>query len=110
MNTLAKTKEVKSIYQQTLNLTEENSVIITRYYDKTLFPERRTVFGALDDNNMNKIYAKISAKLPLYYLNFSLSEDAIKYLNDRKLKEANLQIKKIKVINSDFSLYQIMKQ
>jgi len=108
MNTLSKTKEAKSAYQQVLNLTEDDAVVITRYYDKIFFPERKVVYGALDDINMNKLYAQISKRAPLYYFTFSLPDDAIDYLNDRRLKESELQIRKVKLIDSNFTLYELV--
>ncbi len=107
MNTLSKTRENKNIYNQVLNLTEENSIIITTYYDKIFFTERRVIFGLLNDNNMNKEYAKISSRFPLYYFSFTFPNDAINYLNQRKLKEVGVTIKKVKTINNIFTLYRI---
>jgi len=92
-----------------LNLTEKNSAIITSYHDKLFFPERKVIVGLLNDNNMNKRYAILTDYLPVYYYNFTLREEDIDYLNNRKLKEADLKIKKIKQINNSFTLYQLKK-
>jgi len=98
-------KEAKTEWQEIINLTENNSVIITRYHDKLLFPERKVIVGLFDDKNMIREYAYLVRMLPVYYYNFTFPEKDIKYLNERRLKEAGLQIKKIKKINKNFSLY-----
>lgn len=110
MNTLSKTEEAKLSYQQVLDLTEDDAVIITKYYDKLFFPDRKVIYGELDDRNMNKLYARVSKIVPLYYFTFSLPNDAIDYLNDRKLKENSLQIKKVELIDSSFTLYKIISR
>lgn len=90
-----------------LELTESNSVIITRYHDKLLFPERKVIVGLFDDQAMNKLYAKIAKELPLYYYNFRFSEKDFNYLNDRRLKEAGLKIKEVQKIDDVFTLYKL---
>lgn len=107
INTLSKTEVTRDAYQEVLDLTEEDSVIITKHYDKIFFSERRVIFGELNDKNMNSLYSKISKKAPLYYFNFSLPDDAVEYLNDRRLREFGIGIEKIKVIDRNFSLYRI---
>lgn len=101
-------QQSKNEANKILSLTEKNSVIITRYHDKLLFPERMVVVGLFDDQNMNALYAKLTKHLPVYYYNFSLSKDAIKYLNNRRLKQVNLQIHKVQQITSDFTLYKLV--
>ncbi len=87
--------------------TEYNSVIITQYHDKLLFPERKVVNGLLSDNNMNYYYAKIAQYLPLYYFNFTFPDKDFNYLNDRKLAEVGLGIIKVDDIGENFSLYRL---
>ncbi|MFP4514755.1 MAG: hypothetical protein ACLFNO_01990 [Parcubacteria group bacterium] len=87
--------------------TEHNSVIVTEFHDKLLFPERKVIRGLLTDPNMNYYYAKVAEKLPLYYFNFSFPEKDINYLNERKLPVHNMNIKLKKEISSEFSLYEL---
>lgn len=98
-------QEVKAV----IELTESNSVIITEYHDKFLFPERKVIVGLFNDNNMNENYYKLVNHLPVYYYNFSFPEKDLNYLNDRRLREFGLQIYLVKDINETFSLYRLTK-
>ncbi len=100
-------KQSKAEWEEIIKLTEGNSTIITRYHDKLLFPERKVIVGLFDDQNMVQEYANLVKLLPVYYYNFSLPEKDIKYLNQKRLYEAGLQIEKVKQITSDFSLYRL---
>ncbi|KKR21809.1 MAG: hypothetical protein UT48_C0003G0017 [Parcubacteria group bacterium GW2011_GWE2_39_37] len=104
-----KQKATKAEYDQVLSLTENNSVIITRYHDKLFFPERKVIMGLFDDDNMNLEYAKLTNLLPVYYYNFTFPEKDFNYLNNNKLKKANLKISIVKSITKDFSLYRLEK-
>ncbi len=97
----------KKEWAEILNLTEGNAVIITRYHDKLLFPQRKVIVGLFDDKNMVAQYAKIAKYLPLYYYNFTLDKDDIDYLNKRRLGEVGLRIEKIKDIGN-FTLYKLL--
>lgn len=97
----------RSHIERVWQVTEYNSVIITQYHDKLLFPERKVVNGLLSDNNMNYYYAIIARHLPLYYFNFTFPEKDFNYLNERKLSEVGLKIKKIEDIGESFSLYRL---
>jgi hypothetical protein len=87
--------------------TEPNAVIVTQFHDKLLFPERKVIRGLLTDPNMNYYYSQVAEKLPLYYFNFSFPEKDIKYLNERKLPEHNMNIRLKERISSEFSLYEL---
>jgi len=100
---LASRQEWKSV----LDLTPANSVIVTRYQDKLFFPQRMVIVGLLTDINMNNIYAKLAARIPVYYYNFKLSDADLVYLNTRKLKDSDLIIVKIANINETFTLYRL---
>ena len=104
-----KSLKTKSEWQSLIKLTESNSVLITRYHDKLVFPERKVIVGDFNDKNMNIIYADLAGRLPVYYYNFSLRKIDIKYLNDKKFKELGIQIKEVKKITNDFTLYKIVK-
>ncbi|MFA4941785.1 MAG: glycosyltransferase family 39 protein [Patescibacteria group bacterium] len=102
-------REAKMQQERVLALTESSSVIITKYHDKFFFPERKVIVGVFDDDNMNNNYAKLAEHLPVYYYNFTFPEKDIKYLNERKLKDVNLQIEPIEKITNDFTLYRLLK-
>ena len=93
--------------RQVTAMTEVNSVIITEYHDKFLFPERKVIVGRFDDDNMNRSYKALVDKTPVYYYNFTLPASHLDYLNNRRLKDFGLQIKLYKEINSTFSLYKL---
>jgi ABC-type multidrug transport system fused ATPase/permease subunit len=87
--------------------TENNSVIITQYHDKLLFPERKVVVGLFDDPNMIREYAKLARLLPTYYYNFTFPEETYDYLNRSRLKDDNLRIERILPVTKDFTLYRL---
>jgi 4-amino-4-deoxy-L-arabinose transferase-like glycosyltransferase len=93
-------------YQETLWLTEENSIIITRYHDKLFFPARRVAFGDLSNKELNNHYAQVVKFYPVYYFNFNLYDFALVDLN-KKLSESGLILKKVEKVNSAFALYKL---
>ena len=74
-----------------------------------LFPERKVIVGLFDDKRMIEQYANLVELLPVYYYNFTLPAKDVDYLNNKRLAEAGLGIKKIKQVTSDFTLYKIFK-
>lgn len=92
-----------------VELTESDSVIITRYHDKLLFPERKVIVGLFDDSGMIEKYAKLANLLPLYYYNFTFPQKDLDYLNNKRLKEFDLNIEEVQKITSDFSLYRLIE-
>lgn len=92
-----------------LDETENNSIIITKYYDKLLFPQRRVIVATFPDNDLSNQVEKLVEYFPVYYYHFELPEKDINYLNERRLLENKLQIKKVKKINENLYLYQIIK-
>ncbi|NCD00490.1 hypothetical protein EOL94_00085 [bacterium] len=107
--TYYKAQEERSNIEKVIDNTEYNSVIITQYHDKLLFPERKVINGLLIDQNMNYYYSRVADYLPLYYFNFNFPEKDIKYLNGKKLAEVGLSIEKISEIDNSFSLYKLNK-
>ena len=97
-------------YREVLSLTEENSVIITQYHDKLLFPKRRVVVGAFADQNLNSYYFNLLNYTSVYYYNFNLPDKNFEYLNERKLQDSGLRLTKIKKVNSAFALYKLEKK
>lgn len=104
-----KSTRTKGEWQDLIGLTENNSVLITRYHDKLVFPERKVIVGDFTDRNMVVIYAELAKKLPVYYYNFSLPKKDLDYLNSRKLVEFGVQLKVVKKLNYDFTLYKILR-
>ncbi len=95
------------LYQQVIELTPPQAVVITKYHDKVLFPDRRVLIGLFNDNQMNQLYAKLAHVAPLYYLNFQFAQADFDYLKSRKLPSYGLDIEMVKVINKDFALYKL---
>ena len=100
-------KASRAEYGKILELTEDNSVIITFYHDKLLFPERKVIVGLFNDTVAVARYARLVEFIPVYYYNFTLPEKDIDYLNSRRLGEAGLEINKIEQITKDLSLYRL---
>lgn len=92
-----------------LAITEPESVIITEYHDKLLFPERKVIVGRFEKNELVENYAKLVTHLPVYYYNFTFPERDINYLNNRRLPEFGLRIEEIEPVTSAFTLYQLKK-
>lgn len=106
----SKKEDVQKNYTEIINKTESNSVIITTYYDKLLFPKRKVIVGDFSDPLINEKFAGVADYLPLYYYGFSFSDDDLEYLNNRRLKEVGLGIDKIMKMGDNFTLYKIYKQ
>jgi len=106
---LEKNNQDRIQYNEVMKLTEDNSVIITYYHDKLFFPERKVIVGLFDDNFMIYEYAILADYLPIYYYNFTLPANDLEYLNNRRLKDFGLMMKKVEEINEDFTLYKLTK-
>lgn len=94
-------------WSRVLELTEENSVIITQYHDKLFFPQRKVIVGLFNDPNMNIEYANLAKLLPVYYYNFTFPEKDFNFLNRSRLADVGLSITIVKQITSDFTLYKL---
>jgi hypothetical protein len=104
---IQKQNESRNEFKQVLDATENNAVIITRYHDKLLFPERKVVIGLFNDPNMITEYAHIAARAPVYYYNFSYQPEDLNYLNNGVLKENAVHLSEVKPITSRFTLYKM---
>jgi hypothetical protein len=91
-----------------LEITEDNSVIVTQYHDKLFFPERKVIVGLFNRDNMIEKYSVLASKIPLYYYNFHFPDKDFNYLNERRLVDYNLEIKLVERVNRDFSLYKLL--
>ncbi|MFA5130922.1 MAG: hypothetical protein WC467_00685 [Patescibacteria group bacterium] len=88
-------------------LTNPEGVIITQYYDKFFFPERRIIMGTLPNDEILTATAKIIKYFPVYYYNFFLDDAAVTYLNERKFSPYNLEMKLVNKVNAKFGLYEL---
>jgi hypothetical protein len=99
--------------QNSVNLviseTENNAIILTKYHDKLLFPQRKVIVATFPDNDLSKQLEKLIEKYPIYYYHFKLPEKDIKYLNERRLPPYGLNINLIRDVDDTFSLYKIVE-
>lgn len=93
--------------ERVLALTEPEAIIITRYYDKFFFPERRVIMGTLPNDEIQTAAAKLVRHYPVYYYNFYLNEADVQYLNERKLAPYSLKMETVRKINARFGLYRL---
>ncbi len=97
----------RQLYQEVMALTPPAAVVITRYQDKVLWPDRRVLIGLFNDESMNNLYYRLAQVAPLYYLNFQLTDADYEYLRSRKLPSFGLTLELVKVLNKDFALYKL---
>jgi hypothetical protein len=100
--------EAKNEWRKLIALTESNSIVITKYHDKLLFPERKVIVGLFDDDNMIREYANLAKLVPVYYYNFNLPEKDLQYLNERRLSAVGLGIEQVERVNDVFTLYRLI--
>jgi 4-amino-4-deoxy-L-arabinose transferase-like glycosyltransferase len=100
---LAERKNAEEVFA----LTDPTGIIITQYYDKFFFPERRIIMGRLPNDEILTAAEKLLEYYPVYYYNFYLDDKDVQYLNDRKFAPYNLEMKLIKKTNAKFGLYQL---
>lgn len=96
----------KQSAEEIFSLTENEAIIITKYYDKFIFPERRVIMGTLPNDEILRSSQKLANYYPIYYYNFYLNEADVAYLNERKLLAYNLNLEFTKRISHDFALYK----
>lgn len=89
-----------------LRATEPESVIVTQYNDKQLFPERRVVNALLTNDIVNDSLGKILKVYPVYYYNFAFPEKDLIYLNERRLPAFGFNLE-LKERRGRFGLYQL---
>jgi len=102
-NNLAERKNAEIVFA----LTEPQGIIITQYYDKFFFPERRIIMGKLPNDEILTAVQKLVKYYPVYYYNFYLNDKDVQYLNERKFLAYGLEMKLIKKVNAKFGLYQL---
>jgi len=89
-----------------LKATESESVIVTQYNDKQLFPERRVVNALLTNDVVNDSLGKILKVYPVYYYNFAFPDKDLIYLNERRLPAFGFNLE-LKERRGRFGLYQL---
>ena len=89
------------------SLTPPNAVIVTRYNDKYLWPQRRVIVGNISDPFVWQSAEKLVPYYPVFYYNFTLRQADLDYLNSRKLSPYNLHIALVKDISPGFALYSL---
>ncbi len=97
----------KAEIEKVLEQTEENSIIVTQYHDKQLFPERKVIVALFDHNATNETLGKLVDHYPLYYYNFFFPEEDFNYLNNRRLADFGLNIELISR-HGPFGLYRLI--
>jgi hypothetical protein len=97
----------KQAIEKVLQETENNSIIITQYHDKQLFPERKVIVALFDHNDSNETLASLVNYYPIYYYNFFFPELDFNYLNNRRLAEFNLNIELVSR-HGPFGLYRLI--
>lgn len=87
--------------------TEPEAVIITRYFDKLLFPNRRIIVASFPDDDLMPIVDNLSKFYPIYYFHFQLNEKDINYLNERRLSSYGFKIVPKKITGLETYLYSL---
>ncbi len=83
----------------------EDGVIITDRSDKLFFPHRNVIYPFRSESTQYQL-KEMEEEFPLYYFGITLPQDDMDYLNNRKLKEKDLQIIRIETFDQE-SLYKI---
>lgn len=99
----------RELGQKVFENTEDEAIVMTQYHDKVLFPERRVIMGTINEEPYYKFLATLLKNYPVYYFNFSLKPEGVKYLNDGKMAKYGMKIELVKRVNKQFSLYKISK-
>lgn len=93
--------------RQVWALTPDDGIIITRYYDKFFWPERRVIMGLLPNDEILKAAIKLIRYYPVYYYTFYLPPADVDYLNTNKLASYGLTMREVKRTNAQFGLYEL---
>jgi hypothetical protein len=96
--------------ERVFSYTPPGSIIITQYYDKFFWPERRIIMGTLPNEEILSGVKNLVRYYSVYYYTFYLNGDDVTYLNDRKLAPYDLEMKLVKKINARFGLYELYGQ
>lgn len=93
--------------ERILSLTEDESLVITDYADKYLYPERGVVHPLRSERTYYWI-PKMVETAPVYYFGITLPETDLAYLRTVRLQPSGLTIELVETIGAE-SLYRISK-
>lgn len=102
-NNLAERDNAQRVFARTM----PSGIIITQYYDKFFWPERRIIMGTLPNEEILIGAKNLVHYYPVYYYNFYLDQDDVSYLNERKFSPYDLEMKLVEKINARFGLYEL---
>lgn len=88
------------ISDRVLEITEDNSIIITDRSDKIFFPERRIVYPLRSEATYN-ILSKMFFVAPTYYYGVSLTEEAVDHLNQEIFNPKNLKMEPLELFDNE---------
>jgi len=109
INLYYNTRADKEIGTLVLAATPPEAIIVTRYHDKVLFPERRIMIGVMDEEKYYPYIVKLLQYYPVYYFNFSYTPEAVTYLNNGRLAKYQLRMDLVRKTGGHFALYKISK-
>lgn len=107
INLYYNTRADKAIGEQVFAVTDASAIIVTRYHDKVLFPERKVMIGVMDEEKYYPYVAKLLKYYPVYYFNFSYTPEAVTYLNNGRLAKYQMRMDLVKKTGGRFALYKI---
>lgn len=102
-------KEYKNIRTEIVEKTENNAIIITRYADKYLFPERQVITSLENDYFLQGVKILVSRGYPVYIFDLLKNEKALETMLDR-LSPYDLGLSEPVYENEDSQLRQILSK
>ncbi len=100
----------KNISERALSSIDDSGIVITRHFDKLIFPNRRVIVASLPDNDLSLVVSRLVDFYPLYYLHFNLREEDLNYLNERRLSPYNLKIEAVVKTGLNTELYRLERK
>ncbi len=101
--------EYQVIAKEVKGLTEDKAIIIAERMDKVFFPSRSVIFKLNNDNDYLAVNQLIEAGYPVYYFNFTRTEEELNKFNDKYFTKFNLEVGKSIHDFKEQSLYSINK-
>jgi hypothetical protein len=100
-NILNYKKEAQEIY----NITEEDSIIISRYEDKIFFPDRKVVFFNPNNYGAFEGLVKIIDENRIYFYDKFIPQKDLDYINNKKINHLGIEVVKLTPY-----LYEVVKK
>lgn len=97
----------RKMTERVLSLTEDESIVVTRHFDKLIFPDRRVIIASLPDGDLSLVVSDLVDLYPVYYLHFKLREVDLEYLNKGPLAPYNLRIEVVNMTSLNTQLYRL---